>query len=77
MYRKPQEDMSHTNIADRHRPTGGDGGGSFTSLAVHPKFVWFSTPTAMGQSFIIILYYIMVFSNHNFVLSCLIKEFIP
>jgi hypothetical protein len=25
-------------------------------LAAHPKFVWFSTPTAMGQSFIITLY---------------------
>jgi hypothetical protein len=24
-------------------------------LAAHPKFVWFSTPTAMGQSFIITL----------------------
>jgi hypothetical protein len=45
--------MNQTSIAD----TGGSGNlssslSNVARLAAHPKFVWFSTPTAMGQSFI-------------------------
>jgi hypothetical protein len=44
-------------------PIGGDTGGignlfNVARLAANPKFVWFSTSTAMRQSFIITLYYL-------------------
>jgi hypothetical protein len=45
-------------------PIGGDTGGNMSTglsnvarLAANPKFMWFSTPTEMRQSFIITLYY--------------------